>query len=174
MKVSKLLILTLALGIAACASGPNIITNYDPGTDFSKYKTFVMKKGQASSDSIAAAMIERSLAGALQARGFTRVDTGGDLNVFPHFMIGKNTQLNTTGYGGYGMRWGGGMQTTTVTEIPTGTLVVDLVDVKANNLVWRGIAKDELSTTSTPEQRQQKADAAAAKLFENFQPGSKK
>ena len=81
--------------------------------------------------------------------------------------------MNTTGYGygGWGgWRYGGGMQTTTVTEIPTGTLVIDLVDGKSNTAVWRGIAKDQISTSATPEERNQKVNEVFAKLFENFPP----
>ena len=46
---------------------------------------------------------------------------------------------------GYGYGWyGGGMETSTVSEIPVGTLVVDLVDGKKKDMVWRGIASDTL------------------------------
>jgi len=41
-------------------------------------------------------------------------------------------------------------------------------------MVWRGIAKDQLSTSATPEERQQKADQVAQKLFENYPPQAKK
>ena len=33
-----------------------------------------------------------------------------------------------------------------VSEVPVGTLVVDLVDGKKKELVWRGIASDTLNT----------------------------
>jgi hypothetical protein len=178
MKLVRYAALALAAGTLACST-LEVNTDYDPATDLSKYKTFTVKKGTPPKNALAAERLENALAGALAARGLSRAPDGGELNLFPHFVLGKETQVNTTGYGygGWGGGWrygGGGMQTTTVQEIPTGTVVVDLVDAKTNKVVWRGIAKDQISTTATPEERQQKAQEVSAKLFENFPPGAKK
>jgi hypothetical protein len=174
MKLSRFATLALAITAVACST-LEVNTDYAPGTDFTKYQTFTIKHGAASRNAIAVERFENSLANALKARGLRQVSDGADLNVFDHFVLGKETQLNTYGYGGYG-RWGGmgGMQTTSVQQIPTGTVVVDLVDTKTNNMVWRGIAKDQLSTSATPEERQQKADQVAQKLFENYPPQATK
>ena len=69
-----------------------------------------------------------------------------------------------------------GGQTTTVTNIPTGTLIIDLVDAASNELVWRGTAKDNISTNATPEERQQKANEVCTQMFAKFPPapGAKK
>jgi hypothetical protein len=169
---------TLALAVTAVACSTLQVTiDHAPDADFSKYKTFTLKSGAASKNPIAAERFAKSLGAAIEARGLRQVPERGDLNVFTHFSLGKDTQLNTYGYGGWGGGWRyggmGGMQTTQVTEIPTGTVVVDLVDSTTNKAVWRGIAKDEISTTATPEERQQKADVVAQKLFENYPPKSK-
>jgi hypothetical protein len=165
---------TLALVVAAFGcSTLEISTDYAPGTDFSKYKTFSFKQGAPAKNQIAAERAAGALTTVLEAKGFKRVEEGGDLSVFAHFKSGKETQMNTTGYGygGWGgWRYGGGMQTTTVTEIPTGTIVIDLVDGKTNTAVWRGIAKDQISTDATPEERTAKANEVFTKLFENFPP----
>ena len=173
MKLARLALLALAAAAVACST-LQVSTDYAPGTDFTKYKTFTLKHGAPAHNPIAVQRFELSLANALAARGLKQVDEGADLNIFDHFILGKDTQINSYGYGGWGGRWGGGMQTAQVQQIPTGTVVVDLVDVKTNNLVWRGTAKDELSTTATPEQRQQKSDEVTQKLFENFPPQAKK
>lgn len=181
MQAARLLVpLAFAVAVLGCSTLV-VNTDYSPGTDFSKYKTFTIKKGTPPKNQIAAERIENALGNALQAHGLTRVPEGGDLSVFMHFQLGKETRIDTTGYGyggwgGWGYGYGGpGMSsaTTTVREIPTGTLVVDLVDAKANTAVWRGIAKDEISTTATPEDRQKRADDAFRKLFENFPPAKK-
>jgi len=167
----------LALGtvLASGCSTLEVNTDYAPGTDFGKYKTFTIKRGTAPKNTLAADRAEASLSSALAARGLTRVPDGGDLLLVPHFSLGKDVQLNSYGYGGWGgWRYGGGMQTTTVQEIPTGTLVIDLVDSKTSTAVWRGMAKDQISTTASPEERQQKADEVARQLFANYPPGSKK
>ena len=174
MKTRRIFTVALAAAAVACST-LQVNTDYDATTDFGKYKTFSVKKGTGAPDNINATRLEQSLSGALAARGLKQLPDGGDLSLYSHFKLGKDTQLNTTGYGGWGgWRWGGGMQTTQVEEIPTGTLVVDLVDSATNKAIWRGIAKDQLSTSATPEERSQKANDVAAKLFANYPPGSKK
>ena len=176
IKLRRLATLALAVTAVACST-LQVTTDHAPDADFSKYKTFTLKSGAAPKNPIAAERIAKSLGAAIEARGLKQVPEGGDLNVFAHFSLGKDTQLNTYGYGGWGGGWRyggmGGMQTTQVTEIPTGTVVIDLVDATTNKAVWRGIAKDEISTTASPEERQQKADQVAQKLFENYPPRSK-
>ena len=76
--------------------------------------------------------------------------------------------------GGYGYRGLGGMGTATTTEseYTVGTLVVDIFDAKGENLLWRGIAQDELS--DKPDKNVKKLGKASDKLFKDFPPGSAK
>jgi hypothetical protein len=175
-RIATIASVALVAGAIGCST-LQVNSDYAPGTDFSKYKSFSIKRGEAGQYQIAADRVMNALESALKARGFTSVPEGGDLNVFMHVTIGKDTQINTTGYGygGWGgWRWGGGMQTTTVQQIPTGTLVVDLVDAKTKTAVWRGIAKDEIKTTATSEERNQHVNDAAAQLFAGFPPKASK
>ena len=66
------------------------------------------------------------------------------------------------------------MTTSTVSEIPVGTLIVDLVDGKKKEMVWRGIATDTL-TPRAPRRRtrEKKLRDVAAKLFEGYPPAKK-
>jgi hypothetical protein len=168
------LALVAAVGLGGCST-LTVDTDYKPGTDFSKYRTFAFKNVDDIRNAILADRIENALANQLAAKGLTRNDASPDLWVVPHPRLSKQTQINTynTGWGyGWGWGWGGGMGTTTSTvqEIPVGTLIVDLVDVKAKELVWRGTASDTLKETATPEERDKNLNAAMAKLFENFPP----
>ena len=175
MKLARIALVALAATMVACST-LEINTDYDPGTDFSKYKTFTLKHGEKAKDNISVERFENALASALAAKGLTQTPDGGDLTMFAHFVLGKETQFNTTGYGygGWGgWRWGGGMQTTTVQEIPKGTVIVDLVDAKSTKAVWRGIAKDTISTSASPEERAEKAQKVAQELFLNFPPAKK-
>ena len=87
--------------------------------------------------------------------------------------------LNTfySGMGGYGYRgWGGmggmGTATTTESQYTVGTLVVDIFDATGKNLLWRGIAQDELSDKT--DKNVKKLGKASDKLFKDFPPGSAK
>lgn len=169
-----------ALLLTTACTTLQVSVDYDTAADFSRYKTFTLKHGRAPRDPIVENRLDSALEAAITARGLTRVPDGGDLSIVSHFKFGKETQVNTTtyGYGGwYGWRWGSlGVQnqTTTVEEIPTGTVVVDAVDTKTNKAVWRGIAKDRISNSGTPDGYQKQANDVAKELFGGFPPGPKK
>jgi hypothetical protein len=56
-----------------------------------------------------------------------------------------------------------------------GTVMVDIVDAKADALVWRGVASDTLSTNPTPEKSEKRINKAMTKLFYKYPiPAAKK
>ncbi len=178
MRTNRLLtvaLVALATLTVACST-LEVTTDYEPGTDFGKYETFAFKEGAPPKNPIARDRFLSALSDAMKGKGLSPAAGEPDLLVFMHFVVGKETQINTYGYGmggWYGYRWGGGMTTTQVQQIPTGTVVVDLVDAKANKLVWRGVAKDQISTDATPQEREAVAVEVANKLFEGYPPAKK-
>lgn len=175
MKALLALAGALALGTTACST-LELNTDYSPGTDFSRYRTFTFKGGAMPRNPVAARSAEYAIGLALEGRGLKLAEAGGDLHVFMHFVLDEKLEVETYGYGTagwYGMAWGGPV-TTQVRRIPVGTVMIDLVDAKANGLVWRGVVKDEISTTAEPEEREKKAIQIARKLFADFPPARKK
>ena len=87
--------------------------------------------------------------------------------VYTHGVRSTQTQWNATNTGGWGYRgWGGmggGMTTATETKIPVGTLVVDLVNPKSKELVWRGTASDQISASGAEEGQVQNAMASSSR-----------
>jgi len=170
-----LLLAAVALALAACST-LNTNTDYKPGTDFSGYKTFAFKDVEQMQNGILEGRIKSAVSAQLTAKGWSQSDGSPDIWVVLHPRLSKQTQINTYNSGwGYGYGWrgyGAGMGTTTSTvqEIPVGTLVIDLVDVKAKEMVWRGTASDTLKETASPEEREKNLNAAMAKLFEGFPP----
>jgi Domain of unknown function (DUF4136) len=89
--------------------------------------------------------------------------------------ITKNQQTLNTFYDGFGggWRWGGfGDATTTTETYKVGTLVVDLFDAKAKNLIWRGSSSDTLS--NNPDKNTKNLDKEVKKMFSHFPPEAKK
>ena len=86
-----------------------------------------------------------------------------------HARFSVETQV-TTWNSGWGYGWGWGPTTTQVTQIPLGTMIVDLVDAKNNQLVWRGIANDTLQPGKQPEEREKKLRKVMAGLFAGYPP----
>ncbi len=176
MRDVRALIAGLALGMAACST-LELNTDYNPGTDFSKFRTFSFMEGEKPKNPVARRSVEYAVTLALEGKGLKNVETGGDLLIYGHFVKDEKIQVESYGYGTtgwYGWGWGGGVTTTTVRRIPVGTLLLDLVDAKAKGLVWRGLVKDEISTELYPEEREKKAIRIAKELFAGYPPKPKK
>lgn len=175
MKIARALGAALALGLAACST-MELNTDYTPGTDFSKYRTFEFRKAAEPKNPVAARSVTYAVGQALEAKGMKEVEQGGDLQIYGHFVRDEKLQFDTYGYttvGWYG--WGyGGTAVTTARAIPVGTLVLDLVDAASKKLVWRGVVKDEIDATLQPEEREKKAIEVAKRLFAAFPPSALK
>ena len=155
------------------ASGQKVETDYDHSVNFSQYHTYSWGNVHAT-DPLFENRIREAVDRALQAKGWQLVPTGGDATLTA-VAIRKNQTEYTTFYDGLGggwrwRGWGGGMgmATTTVDKIPVGTLVIDIYDSSSKNLIWRGMASDQLS--EKPEKDTKKLDKAVDKMFAKFPP----
>ena len=175
---------TLAVAAAFCLAGASafaqdVKVDYDKDANFSHIKTFTTKIGTSWHNQISEKRVLTEIEQSLVEKGWTKAEgDNADALVVLHGATEKEKTLNTFysgGYGGYGWRgWGaGGMgtATTTTSEYLVGTLVVDIFDAKTKQLMFRGIAQDELS--DKPEKNQKKLAKASDKMFKDFPPGSK-
>lgn len=55
-------------------------------------------------------------------------------------------------------------------EYEEGTLILDVVDPKSKELMWRGSAQDEVNFKSTPEKAQAQINEAVNGMLEHFPP----
>jgi hypothetical protein len=123
--------------------------------------------------------IKNSVNAALAAKGWTQVDSGGDISIIAIEMTHDQQTLNTV-YDGFGGGWGWrgfggggfGEATTTTDTYKVGTLVVDLFDTKTKRLVWRGSSSDTISSNSN--KNIQNLNKGVEKLLKQFPPGSSK
>ncbi len=166
-------ILLMASLAAPAARAQSVKADYDKKTDFTAYKSFVFKKGTDAPTPFAQERIIAAITAQLQARGMSAADPG-DVEVFTHVKLSTEQRVDVTsyGYGGYAGwgGWGGGFGTSSVmvTDIPMGTLMVDIVDTRTNQLIWRGIVSDTLSTNPTPEKSEKRINKAVSKLFYKY------
>ena len=115
----------------------------------------------------------------LAAKGWTQVESGGDVSIVA-MEITRNQQTLNTFYDGFGGGWGWrrfgaggfGEATTTTETYKVGTVVVDLFDAKTKQLIWRGAASDTLSNNS--DKNIKNLDKGVDKMFKHFPPGSSK
>jgi Domain of unknown function (DUF4136) len=175
MKVRNTIFLSIAtfFVLTAASFALQVKTDYDHNANFGQYKTYSWEKVQTK-DPLWVDRIKSAVNEALAAKGWTQVESGGDVSVVAIEMTQNQQTLNTfyNGFGG-GWRWGGfGDATTTTETYKVGTLVVDLFDAKAKNLIWRGSSSDTLSTN--PDKNTKNLDKGVQKMFAHFPPEPKK
>jgi hypothetical protein len=152
----------------ACAS-VTTSADYDRSTDFSKYRTWAWIE---NAEPVGNAIVQKRLAAAIEdelaAKGLTKSDHP-DLLVSMHARLTQRVTFETTGWGYGPGRWQTGVRTTPE-EIPVGTLVVDLVDARAKQLVWRGMAKRVLDLMASPEEKEKATRETVARMFAAYPP----
>ena len=105
----------------------------------------------------------------------SRSDYGYRGSYYPYFGYGH------FGYSGFGHRYfgrgyrgsfgyssynGSGF----VREYLQATLILDIVDARTDELIWRGWARDDVDDNPSPERIQRYANDAVEKILENFPP----
>jgi Domain of unknown function (DUF4136) len=178
MDVKRRIWFSVAIAVlSATALLAEVKTDYDRNVNFSRYKTYSWGRVHTENP-LWVDRIKAAVNSALAAKGWTEVESGGDVSIMAMEMTKDHRTLNTyydNFGGGWGWRgWGGGFgdgfgtSTTTEDTYKVGTLVVDLFDTNGKKLVWRGSASDTLSDKS--DSNIKKLNSDVQKMFDHFPP----
>ncbi len=175
--------------INAC-SGYTVKTDYDPTITYASYKTFdwyaasKRAKGKGSgTDPLMDKRVRASVQLVLEAKGFRQEKVAEPDFLVTYYPIYQNKKYRTTSSfgGGYGWgrrQWGYGVgthfSTSQVHKYREGTIILEIVDSKSNQLVWQGAAEGALTNLDNPEDTQEGINKAVGDLLANFPPGTKK
>lgn len=171
------MIATTILLVAAAAIpsfSQDIKTHYMPGTYFTKYRNYRWGtvQGGAHPNQIVDAEIKSAVDRHLAAKGLTKTDAdSSDLTIAYQTAVDQERQWN--GFGSGGWRIGGGMATATSSPISVGTIVLDLYDPAAKQLVWEGRATKAIDSSGSQEKTQKNLDKTMQKLLKNYPPKQK-
>ncbi len=166
----------LFLAMLGTALAQHVKTDFDHQANFSQYKTYSWQEIKPA-NSLWDARIKNAVDAQMAAKGWTQVDSGGDVAIVAIKTTHTERTLQTfyDGMGG-GWRWRGfggmGEATTTEQDYKEGTLVVDLYDAKTKQLIWRGSSEDTLS--DKPANNEKNMDKGVTKMFKDFPPESGK
>jgi Domain of unknown function (DUF4136) len=159
--------------IAAATFAQDVSTDYDHHANFERYHTYSWMKVHTENP-FWQSRITEAVDRDLQAKGWQRVDSGGDV-VLAAVGATRNQQEYQTFYDGFGgWRWRGWGPTETTTQVlnyRVGTLVLDMYDAQSKQLLWRGTAQETLS--DKPEKNEHKLQEAVDKMFKHFPPREK-
>src|ERR1700686_3593886 len=160
------------------AFGQHIRTDFDHQANFSQYKTYSCQEIKPP-NSLWDARIKNAVDAQLSAKGWTQVDSGGDVAIVAIKTTQTQRSLQTF-YDGMGGGWGWrrfggggfGESTTTEQDYQEGTLVVDMYDAKTKQLIWRSSAENTLSNKA--EKNEKNLTKGVGKMFKKFPPDSAK
>jgi hypothetical protein len=190
----------LVLFAVTAAFGMSVKSDYEKNFDFSKLHTFAFKTDRASTDPLStntleAGRLQNALTAQLEANGFTQATGSPDFIVAFYSRSQQKTQVQSTGgmgpgfggglgrfgYGrgfgwGYGIpgagRWrygfGPDIWTTNYTQ---GCVMLDVIDARNNDLVWRGKATDTIKGVGQSEKQ---TDQASKDLVSKFVKDARK
>jgi hypothetical protein len=166
---TKILVLTgLLCFLSAAVSAQNVYVNSSPNATFSSYHTYAWGQNQNPNQvasSFLAQEAQSQVNTQLQGKGLKMVQESENPDLIVIISGGMKTQ---TSYNAWGMRGiGGGMGGITPEQNVVGTLIVDIYDVKAKELVWRGMGQDTLNEKNS-QKNMQMVDKAVAKMFKKY------
>jgi hypothetical protein len=186
--------------LSACASKPNVSTDFSDKTDFSSFKAYRWyvdtseKKSQVNE--IVDGRIRDNINAHLQAKGVEMKDEGS-VDFLLHYTITASDEVDIHTYntyagysanyyrGGYGYGYRGGYYgpggvvvlngipttETDVTRYRKGTLVIDMVDPTDNTLLWRSVADQRLpEKVMAVEKRDETIKNVIDKMMADFPP----
>jgi hypothetical protein len=175
-----LTILIALITMAACASGPRIITNSAPDFRVADYETFGFLQPLSSDRGNVRTLLSTHLVNAttseLEKFGLRFSENNPDILV--NFVVSTRETIQSRPSTSVGMHhgsarygtWGGynmSMSTTEIVQRTEGIIDVDIIDVSRNQLVWEGAAAGRI-TDSTRDKLKETVDRAISDIFAQF------
>lgn len=172
-------IVPILLFASGCASGPDIRVDKDPGVDMSAYKTFgffdQLATDKAQYSTLITSRLKQATRTQLEQKGYTYSETSPDLRVNFYLKVQAKQEIQSTPapVGFYGYRagfygaWAGYPYDVQTVNYHDGTLSIDLVDAKKDQLVWQGVAEGRVSDEARKNPGPA-IDTVVAEIFSNF------
>ena len=174
-----LVVLLILLGTVS-VSAQKVSVGADPGVDLTRYKTYGWAN-VASTNPIANQIVVSAVDSQLTAKGLKKVDTDPELTVVVFGSSVSDIHVSNPSWApslnSIATGVAVGSQSWLVTK---GTLVVDMLDTKTKNSVWRGTATETLERGPTGDRAKDAKTVekpirnAVKKMFKQFPHPSRK
>jgi len=180
LRAPRVALVALLLALVACASA-RVSQDYDSATDFAVYRSYDWFPGERPASGnvhLDSPLVDQRVRNAvdrtLAARGYAKLeDEPADFQV--NFYFSVETKLTSSGmdyrvgtYGRHGgVSVGGGDR---LREVDEATLVIDILDARSGDLVWRGTRSRRLKIGDTPEETTRIIDETVEAILSQFPP----
>jgi hypothetical protein len=167
---------TAALLLPACGGVPLTAgADLEPGYDFTQYTSYVWDEPdnrpvgdpRLENNPFFLHRLHAAIHWELATRGLGYDVEGPAVKVHHHAVVTNHVDVYEADRNeGYSSEYGEGTQ---VIQYPEGTFLVDIADARTNEVIWRGWARLDLSTTlDDPIEMRDQIDLAIGKMFESF------
>ncbi|QOY51861.1 DUF4136 domain-containing protein [Candidatus Sulfurimonas baltica] len=186
-----LIAIVVSLFISGCST-LQVQVGYDPKYDFKSNTNFsVVYAKKSDNRDFSRSIVGKVLEEYIVQKGYTRVDkSNADFYFTVHLDVQTKSQVETN-YESMSIRpryyygylndpmvrdvnrsyfpYERDMRVSTTTyEYDEGKLIIEVFDVKKQEIVWQGIAKDEISAEYTQEEMSNYINKVIVKLFKDF------
>lgn len=173
--------------LAGCASEPTYIIDHDQTYDFSSIKTYRWYDDMVQSRSAeyrqynpSDKRVRDNVAKQLRQHGIVEA-TSGKGDIWINYSTSKQQHTRISGqeqgaYGGvaagtYGRAVSVGYSTgPSVRVYEDGTAILDMIDVRTQKLVWRGVAEGRLKNERSLDDRKRAVEMVSRELLSAFPP----
>lgn len=175
--------------LCGCSS-VRVNSDFDPAADFSAIHTYSWKKVNIQGDALAQnPLLYKSIVGSidryLQVKGYQKTEpNSADVLVAIHAGVKEKMRMTDRGAGprGYyadpwyhswrrrGSPYDSRIDVSYYTE---GTLVIDVVERKKQELIWRGVGTGIVHASFSQEKKAESIDEYVRKILDQFPPGHK-
>jgi hypothetical protein len=179
--VSALLILAGLLAVSPLFG--KTVVDFDPGLDFSKFKTFAYIGGVENllmfevNPGLVSDRLHRAVNRELTKKGLREVQPGQNPDLVVRFWANPSRQVNVSTMGEWGPYspyigsfWEWTYNDVSAASAKEGALLIDLINPRNKDLVWRLYLIHKITT---PDKEWKKADDEITKGFESYPPSAK-
>lgn len=163
--------------LTSCVS-VRVVSDYDSQANFGEYASFAFYKpgiDKAQVSDLDKKRILRNIESELRAKGMTKSKNPDILvSIFTKEQERVDVYNNNFGWGwGWGWGWSpwlyGGYYGPSVSTSIEGTLFIDLIDTKTNDLVWQGSGTADLVTRSV-EKKEERIREIVKEILAKYPP----
>lgn len=174
LRFLPVLLLTLLLG--SCTT-VRVATDYDKAANFNNYGKFAFFKpgiDKAEISDLDKKRILRAIDTELSAKGLNKSEEADILvSIFTKERERIDVYNNNFGYGwGWNPWYYGGYYGSTVSQSTEGSLYIDIIDAKTNELVWQGVGSAKLITSGNMEKKEKRIREIVHEIIARYPPGS--
>ena len=169
-------VLVLLLVFSSCTT-VRVVTDYDKEANFGNYSNFAFYKpgiDKAQISDLDKKRILRAIDNELSAKGMNKSEKADILvSIFTKERERINVYNNNFGYGwGWNPWYYGGYYGSYVSSTTEGSLYIDFIDAKTNELVWQGVGSARLITSGNIEKKEERIREIVREIVAKYPPGS--